>query len=280
MPNTRTRRGAARGARLHAERSTRERTLRPDFYREYLEAEERHWWFAGRRRILLSMLESVMPAVSGGSRRLLDVGCGSGFLLRDFRRYGRAFGVDANEEAIRACRARGLDVEHVTSSPLPFERESFDVITALDVLEHLEDDVGTIDDLYRLLKPGGVLLVTVPAFMFLWGTHDEVNEHKRRYTARQLTGRLVKSGFQPSRTTYFNTLLFPPIAAVRLVRRFRRSRTRRASDLGVTPRGVVDIVLARVFAFEAVLLRHVDLPFGVSVLATATKDSPAVRVGR
>jgi SAM-dependent methyltransferase len=247
--------------------------LRPDFYSEYRQAEEHHWWFAGRRRILLSVLEGALPAEPiPGSRQILDVGCGTGMMLSELTRYGDAFGVDASEDALEACRSRGLkQVQRADSPPLPFERESFDVITVLDVLEHLDDDVGMLGDLHRLLRPGGLLLVTVPAYMFLWGPHDEINEHRRRYTEPQLRRGLVEAGFRASRTTYFNTLLFPPIAALRLLRRLRGSRAKAASDLAATPPGLVDLILTRVFGLEAVLLRHFDLPFGVSVLATATK---------
>jgi SAM-dependent methyltransferase len=247
--------------------------LRPEFYSEYRQAEERHWWFQGRRRILLSVLEGALPAgATAGRRRILDVGCGSGMMLGELTRYGDAFGVDSSEEALAACRSRGLEqVQRAQSPPLPFEPESFDVITAFDVLEHLDDDTAMLGDLHRLLKPSGLLLVTVPAYKFLWGPHDEINEHRRRYTAAQLRRGLTGSGFRPTRTTYFNTLLFAPIAAVRLGRRLRRSKAKASSDLAMTPHGLVDVFLARVFALEAVLLRRLDLPFGVSVLATATR---------
>jgi 2-polyprenyl-3-methyl-5-hydroxy-6-metoxy-1,4-benzoquinol methylase len=245
------------------------------FYAEYFEVEDRHWWFLGRRRVLLRVLERCLPDASG-TRRLLDFGCGTGAMIEHLARYGQAEGVDRDEDAVRFCRERGLDrVRQVPQDTVPLESGSYDVITALDVLEHIEDDLGTVRELTRLLRPGGMLLVTVPAYRFLWGNQDEVSHHKRRYVASELHRLLTAADLQVQRLSYFNALLFPIIAAIRLLRRGRGGTSEVKSDFTLTRSGRLNRVLARTFGAEAPLVERLDLPFGVSILAVARKQAPA-----
>jgi SAM-dependent methyltransferase len=242
-----------------------------DFYSRYFEIEDRHWWFVGRREVFLRVLDRHLPPAPGSERRILDVGCGTGTMLGHLARYGRPEGTDASAEAVRFCRERGI--EHVTEAngvPLPFEEGSFDLVTALDVIEHVERDGELLAELRRIAKPGGTLLVSVPAFRFLWGPQDEISHHKRRYTAPELRGRLTAAGWSIRRLTYFNTLLFPPIAAIRVLRRDRPDRPLR-SDFEMTKPGPANALLARVFASEARLVARRDLPVGVSILGLATR---------
>jgi SAM-dependent methyltransferase len=251
--------------------------VKEGFYREYFELEDRHWWFVGRRTIFLSLLDAHLPAIpSARTRDILDVGCGTGTMVRHLGRYGEARGADTSGEAIRFCRERGIDsVVQTSGTTLPYDEDSFDLVTALDVIEHIDDDRGTLTDLRRILRPGGHLLVSVPAYEFLWGPQDEVSEHKRRYTLKELGRRLDEAGFHTRRLTYFNTLLFPPIAAIRLLRPHRPGRSEPKSDFRFTVPRWACRTLAAIFGMEAALLRRVDLPFGVSILALAVKPDPA-----
>ena len=239
--------------------------------------EDVHWWFVGRRRILLQVLNRYLGPDGSHARRILDVGCGTGTMLTHLAAYGKAEGVDVDEEAIAFCRERGLhDVRHGEATNLPFADASFDLVTALDVVEHLDDDVAAFREMKRVLRPGGRILVTVPAHRFLWGDQDEVNMHKRRYVARELRDRLIQSGFDVMRTSYMNMLLFPPIAAARLLRRLeRRLRPNmpQQSDFRYPAPGPVNPLLAAVFGAEGPILRRMDIPFGVSILALAQKKS-------
>jgi SAM-dependent methyltransferase len=242
------------------------------FYRAYFELEGRHWWFLGRRKLFLRILEERFPP---GARPIdvLDFGCGTGAFLEHLDRLGRVSAVDADPRAVAFCHARGRAEVQLAppGAPLPFADEAFDLVTTLDVLEHIDDDVATLSELRRVLRPGGLLLVAVPAFMFLWGKQDEVSQHRRRYTARTLRRALAEAGFAVTRTSYFNTVLFPPIAIVRLGRRVFWRPGARQSDFELGP-ARLNGVLGAVFGAEAGIVARRDLPFGVSLLALA--ESP------
>jgi SAM-dependent methyltransferase len=239
-----------------------------DFYPAYFELEGRHWWFVGRRKVFLELLDRKPPR----DAEILDFGCGTGAFLEYLDRFGSVIGVDADESAVSFCHARGrTEVLHAPlGSRLPFSDGAFDVVTTLDVIEHIEDDVAALAELRRVLRPGGLLLVAVPAFMFLWGKQDEVSHHQRRYTARTLRGALAQAGFRVDRTSYFNTILFPPIAAGRLGRRLLRAPGSAQSDFELGP-SWLNQILGAVFGSEARIVSRRGLPFGVSVLALASK---------
>jgi SAM-dependent methyltransferase len=244
--------------------------VKRDFYAEYFELEDRHWWFVGRRRIFLSFLNSHLPPRPDGARRILDVGCGTGTMIGHLRRYGEVSGVDPSPEAVSFCRERGIEgVSRLDGLPLPFDDGRFDLVTAFDVIEHIDDDTATLRDLRRVLRPDGRLLVSVPAFRFLWGPQDEISEHKRRYTAGELAGRLRAADFSVLRLTYFNTLLFPPIAAIRLLRPYQPGSADLRSDFTMTRSRWQNRLLGGAFGLEAGLVRRTRLPFGVSILAWA-----------
>jgi SAM-dependent methyltransferase len=245
------------------------------YYAEYRTIEERHWWFIGRRTVLLRVLGRCLNG-AGGERRILDVGCGTGAMLQQLAAFGTVDGLDADETAVRFCRERGLArVELLSSDRLPKESGSFDLVTALDVLEHVDDDRSLLLEVARVLRPDGAFLLTVPAYEALWGPQDEVSHHRRRYRAGQVRERVEGAGLRVVKLSYFNTLLFPPIAAVRLLRPRLPGKPRELqSDFTMTKPGRVNDLLARVFAAEAALVERWNLPFGVSILALAVKDRP------
>lgn len=246
--------------------------MREDFYAEYYEVEGRHWWFRGRARIVASTVASLELQPGGQGRpRILDYGTGTGTMLDVLRGFGDAQGVDADERAVAFCHARGEAlVRRLDHGALPFCDASFDLLTALDVLEHIDDDRGTLREIARVLAPGGRLVVTVPANPWMWGAQDEVSHHFRRYTAARLRAAIECSGLELERLTHFNTLLFPPITAIRLLRRLRPAPGEPRSDFGLPGgKGAVNLLLARIFGLEARWLRHAGLPFGVSLLAVA-----------
>lgn len=234
--------------------------------RQHLELEERYWWFVGRRRIVLSVLERYLPP--GKRLDVLDAGCGGGATLESLRRYGSATGLELEEEAVDYASDRGRDVVQGSIEKMPFDDESFDLVLALDVIEHVPNDSCALRELYRVLRPGGSLLVTVPALQMLWSAHDEANGHYRRYTVGGLRRRVEEAGFEVVTATYFNTLLFPVILAVRMIGRLWPKST--ASDVSEVP-GLVNDALARIFSSEKFLLGRLRLPVGVSSLCFARK---------
>lgn len=235
----------------------------PSYAAVHAEEDRTHWWFQGRRAILLSELGCCLP---GGSHRVAELGCGSGGMLEALARFGTAVGVETDPALREHARARGLDVR-AGSLPddVPLEAGRWDAVCLLDVLEHVEDDAGALRACRRLLAPGGRLMVTVPAYAWLWSRHDELLGHRRRYTTGSLRAAALAAGFAVERLTYFNTLLAPPIMAVRLARMALR---RPGHDLD-RPAPLLNRLLARSFAAEARLLRFVSLPFGISVLLIA-----------
>jgi len=247
--------------------------MKKDFYSLYYKLEDKHWWFVGRRRIFLNMLDKYLPANNGKEkRRILDVGCGTGTLLRYLSRYGCAQGVDVDEQAIEFCHKRGVhQVQKVDSFPLPFEDDTFDLVTLLDVLEHIDDDEGTLRELYRIVRPGGMLMLAVPAYRFLWGPQDEISNHKRRYIAPEIGDLLRGTGFRIKRLSYFNTVLFPVIAAVRVLRPYLPKTFQVESDCTITKLGPLNRMLGRLFGLEALVVKEMSLPFGVSIIGLAYK---------
>ena len=251
--------------------------MRCDEMAAMLAHDEDHWWYRGRRRVLLAELERL-PLAPGA--RLLDAGCGSGRTLDLLARFGVASGVDLSSVAVAAARRRGHpDVEQAPVESLPFDDATFDIVTCLDVIEHTPDDQATLSELCRVTRPGGLLLVTVPAYPSLWSHHDEVNLHFRRYGRGQLRSVATASGWTVVRDTHFNALLLAPAAAVRKLSACRDDGTVR-SDLDATP-AAADRLLELPLAAEARLLRRGGrLAAGLSILMVLRRDvRPPPRAG-
>lgn len=245
-----------------------------DFERRTLEVEDRHWWYSGRRAIVRGAVESLgLPT----GARILDAGCGSGRNMVELARFGTVYGIDIAPYSVRQARSRGLqNVTQGSLTDLPYDDDTFDLITSLDVIEHIEDDVAVLRELRRVAKPGAALLLTVPAYQSLWSSHDVVNHHQRRYTKRTLLASTDAAGWRPVRTTHFNSLLLPPAAAYRLAERLLRrganGHETEDTDLDVTPPWA-NAILEKPLLAEAALLRtgRRRIPFGLSLMAILAK---------
>jgi SAM-dependent methyltransferase len=239
-------------------------------YEQYARIQDDHWWFVGRRKIISTVLNAGLEPESGDGRRILDVGCGTGTNLRELQRFGTVKGIDTEPAAVEFCHRQGeSDVELVDGTELPFPGASFDLVTLLDVIEHVEKEQVLLSEVGRVLAPGGRILVTVPAYAWMWGAQDELSHHYRRYTRRGLLASFKNAGFEPLRVSYFNTFLFPPIAAIRLLRRLRPPPAELHSDLELNRPGPLNSLLSRLFGLEAPLLRRMNLAFGVSIIGLA-----------
>jgi SAM-dependent methyltransferase len=237
-----------------------------DYERQTHEAENRHWWYRGRRTVLEGAIAGLGLPVPA---RILDAGCGSGRNMVELARLGTVTGIELSETSVALARQRDVG-EIVAGSVLemPFADDSFDLAVSLDVIEHLEDDLTALRELRRVLAPGGALLVTVPAYQWLWSGHDKINHHYRRYTRRSLQRVAEQAGWQQLRTTYFNSLLLPAAIVLRVLDRVNRGKTTESSlDLWVPP-APVNWLLERPLALEAALIAHGGrIPAGLSLLA-------------
>ena len=235
------------------------------------EVEGSHWWFVGRRAILESFLETIVPSIkSQGPRpRILDVGCGTGANLEMLSQYGEAEGVDVSDDALEFCRRKGLKVQKGLAETLPYPDETFDITTALDVVEHLDDDIAGLKEMYRVTKRGGYSLIFVPAFMWLWGVQDDVSNHRIRYTRSQIVERLKNAGYEIERATYANVTFFAPILAGRVFMRATGIKPESENNVNVS---ALNGVFGKLFASERFWLRNRNFPFGVSIVVVARKN--------
>jgi SAM-dependent methyltransferase len=227
--------------------------------------EERHFWRVARRTMLLEIMEKELPARR--PLRLLDVGGACSLITREMRRFGEVIMVEPDAETAAFARDElGYDAR-VGSLPdaLPVEG-LFDGITLLDVLEHLDEEVPSLLALKRLLRPGGLLLVTVPALPFLWSSHDVSVHHRRRYVRRTLEEALRAGGFEIERMSYFTSLLLPVLAAQRIANRLQGMPKKARYEVAPPP-APINAAFGVVMGLERTLLRRFDMPLGSSLVA-------------
>jgi SAM-dependent methyltransferase len=244
--------------------------VRSEVYAAEAELEADHWWFVGRRELFARLIEEL--AVDRQSAAL-DVGTGTGANLALLRRLGfrRAVGLDSSAEAIGFCRARGLgEVRQGDIGALPFADASFDLVLATDVIEHVDDDVGALREIGRVLSPEGHVLLTVPALQALWGLQDELAQHKRRYRRSALLQRMRDAGLQPVRSFYFNSLLLGPIWLGRQLIRVLKPKLRSEAEIN-SP--LLNRLLLAVFRADLQLASRLPLPLGVSILVVARRGN-------
>jgi len=243
--------------------------VNPEEYRSMADLEGVQWWYAGMRRIARALLSPHLAIGRGQGRRLLDAGCGTGWNLQDLSVFGETHGVDLSPLAVEATRRGGGRVVQGNLLALPYTAASFDVVTSFDVLYHawIQDDVQAVRELTRVLKPGGLVLLKVPALKILWGAHDEAVHSRHRYTRSEMEALVARCGLVLVRSTYANSLLFP----VLLTRRFLdRALDRHGSDVALLP-PLLERVFFGLLAIEARLMAWFNLPIGASVFALARK---------
>jgi len=231
--------------------------------------EEWYWWHRGRRAIVQRLLARHAPSTA----RILDVGCGTGATTLGLRQFGAVVGMDIGGRALEVARERGISVARASAAQLPARSDSFDLVVALDVLEHLEDDVAAAREMRAALRPGGLLLATVPAYPFLWSGHDEALGHRRRYRRRQLLGVLERAGFEVVLCSYAMSSILPAAIVVRLAERWaRRGPPRRESGYIAVP-APINRLLSWITSTESHLLRWITLPFGLSLAVVARRPA-------
>jgi SAM-dependent methyltransferase len=245
------------------------REMEQHTYSIMYEVEGKHWWFTGRRHIIVGFVERACRDLGKVRPHILDVGCGTGANLQMLSRFGVAEGVDVSVAALDFCRARGLaEVKQGAAESLPYEDAAFDLVTGLDVVEHLDDDIAGLKEMRRVLRPGGRAVLFVPAFMFLWGVQDDISHHRRRYTLPDLKLKLREAGLTVERATYANLTFFAPILIGRLLMRLVGWRPASENNITIS---ALNGLLGRIFSVESWWLRRLNFPFGVSIVCVAKR---------
>ena len=235
--------------------------------------EDTHWWFVGRRAILETFLRGIVAETDadrnvGVPPRILDIGCGTGANLEMLAQFGSAEGVDVSDDALEFCRQKGLKVQKGLAESLPYGDETFDITTALDVVEHLDNDIAGLKEMHRVTKTGGHSLIFVPAFMWLWGVQDDISNHRIRYTKKQIVERVEKAGFTVERATYANFTFFAPILGGRTLMKLTGIKPESENNVNVS---ALNGMFGKLFSAERHLLKRFDFPFGVSIVVQARK---------
>ncbi|MBK6796418.1 MAG: class I SAM-dependent methyltransferase [Acidobacteria bacterium] len=245
--------------------------MRPVNYEVMFDVEDDHWWFVGRRAIVFALIDDALQKSAAVSRRIiLDIGCGTGATMDHLKRYGEVQGIDLSEMPLRFSRKRGHSrVMLASATELPFADNSFDLLTALDVIEHLDDDVRGLCEIRRVLKPGAPAVIFVPAFQALWGPNDDQSGHKRRYRLDGFKSAATAAGLTIEHISYANIAMFLPIWIGRKILQLF-GREEQAENRINNP--LINKLLSRIFTSEAGWLRRRSLPFGVSIVCVVRKE--------
>lgn len=237
------------------------------FYNEIYKNEKGHWWYSTRRKIVHKLIKKYLPKKEG--LKILDVGCGGGLLAQELQKYGKSVCIDSSEEAVNFSRARGVNAEKISIADYKKENE-YDCVVALDVLEHCEDDLSAIKNIYNLLNPGGIAIVFVPALNCFWGEQDIISHHFRRYTYNDLHNKFKNASFKPLTESYFNFFLSPVVYASRKLSNIIKIKTVSKSELAHN-NFLLNTIGKIIFGLEYYLIPRIKFPFGVSLLGVYKK---------
>jgi len=242
-------------------------------YERMYRLEDSYWWFVARHRLIEALLRTRYGAPGAHSTPLtiLDIGCGTGAMSARIGRWGRVVSADFSPLALQFSRRRGL--RHLVGADamrLPLAGDSFDILVAMDMLEHLPDDRRALCEFFRVLKPGGRVFATVPAYRHLWSEHDLALMHHRRYQRRELRDRFTEAGFQLEKLSHTMTLLYPLVAMQRRLNASRPPHHPPQAAMPLVPRPV-NAALTGLLSAENAIARRIDFPFGVTIVCVARK---------
>jgi SAM-dependent methyltransferase len=237
------------------------------------EIENYHWWFIGKGILINNICKSLFHSLSK-DRRMLDLGCGTGAILNILKEFGHSYGIEISHEAVKYLKNKNIKdiIVSDANKPIPCKENKFSLITCLDVLEHVDNDIRLINEMLRVCEQDGYMVITVPAFNILWSYHDEALYHKRRYSKKQLIEMLDKSNCRIIKATYYNFSFFLPVLIFRKLRGiFADKKKEIHSDCYVSVPPTVNKLFSILLCMEIWCLRFFNFPFGVSFLLILQK---------
>lgn len=242
-------------------------------YERMYRLEDSYWWFVGRHRLIEAIMQNRFGSKPDTERTILDIGCGTGAMSKRLTRWGRVVSADFSPLALQFSRRRGLEnLVTADAMHLPFSEGHFDALVAMDMLEHLPDDKAALAEFYRVLKPGGVVLATVPAYPHLWSEHDVALMHHRRYMRPELRSRFTEAGFHLDKVSHTMTALYPLVALQRRLNARKPHSDNPQATMPLFP-APINAALKGLVTVENAMARRVDFPFGVTLLCIATKPN-------
>ena len=234
--------------------------------------ENKHWWFVGKRNLIFNFMDKLYK--NKNNLNILDIGCGTGIIMQKLSKYGKVYGIDVSDDALKFCKARNLkNIKKASVMKIPFKNNSFDLVGCFDVLYHkgINDDLKAIKEIYRVLKKSGRLLVTDSAMICLWSKHDIATHARQRYNKKELKEKLEKAGFIIEKMSYYNFFLFPLVFIMRkLDNIFNKNKPAKSNIQETNP--LFNKILISIFKIESKLLNFINFPFGVSIFCIAKKD--------
>lgn len=245
-----------------------------DLLNTFFEVETKHWWWVARKKIVVNLLKKYLKNTDN---LILDAGCGTGAGILYLQQFGDVYGVDLSPKAVDFCKKRGITKVKIGDvSDLPFKDNFFDLVCLMDVIEHVSNDKLIIKEMCRVLKKGGILLMTLPALPFIYSKHDKEQGHFRRYSKQDLDKIFEGSGFKKMKVSYFNIFLSSPIIVIRLLSKLGGPFTKLADydskiNYSIFKKRMINVVLTQIFSLESPLLNNINLPFGISLLTIHKK---------
>lgn len=243
--------------------------MRREYYQQYYHAERSHWWFKVREQIIKQKIYDKICLPEGS--RILNVGCGTGRSSQMLQTFGEVHSIEYDSECYEFVKSRiGIEIIQGSATDLPYPDGSFELVCAFDVIEHIKEDEKAVNEMARVCKNDGFIFITVPALKILWGSHDEINRHERRYRLGQIRNLFKDMNGKLTFGSYFNSILFIPILLFRLFRklvpdRWINAKTDSDLQIDILPT-FLNNIFYNIFLFEKSILRRIKLPVGVSII--------------
>ena len=239
-------------------------------YKNIFENEERHFFYVANHNIILSLIKKYLKD-SHKKLKILDAGCGTGGLAKKLKKFGEVVGVDISSDALKFAKKRGVNTKKASVTKLPLKTNTFDVVTSVDVIYHkaVKDDIRALKEIYRVLKPGGILILRVPANKWLKLAHDRHVHTRERYDKKELRNKLIKVGFRIEKLSFVNSLLLPVAATQQIWENIFQSEST-SSAIGPLP-NLINKTLTHLLSIERDILLKINLPFGIGLVAVCRK---------